>query len=108
MYIHRRGKMKAWVRPIRPRANCWAIGFDNKWLPQCPDKKCELAIKIVRQGTIYNNQKLGEEKAALLKAGKTDEAQATNLKIFKGYLNANNEAAKVIEEAKKRVVKDRK
>jgi hypothetical protein len=93
------------ANPTEAELASWAIGFDNKWLPQCPDKKCELAIKIVRQGTIYNNTKLGEEKAAFVKAGKTDEAQATNLKIFKGYLNANNEAAGVIEEAKKRVVK---
>lgn len=96
------------ANPTESELQGWAIGFDNKWLPQCPDKKCELAIKIVRQGTIYGNSKLGEEKAALLNQGNTDEAQAKNLLIFKGYLNANNEAAKVIEEAKKRVVKDRK
>ena len=96
------------LSPTEAELSSWTFGFDAKWLPQCPDKKCELAIKIVRQGTIYNNSKLGEEKAAFVKAGKTDEAQATNLKIFKGYLNANNEAAGVIEEAKKRVVKDRK
>jgi hypothetical protein len=93
------------TNPTEAELAGWSVGFDNKWLPQCPDKKCELAIKIVRQGTIYGNSKLGEEKAEFLKQGKTDEAQAKNLLIFKGYLNANNEAAGVIEEAKKRVAK---
>ena len=83
----------------------WGLGFDAKWLPQCPDKKCEGLVKFIRGGTIINNKKLGADKAELLKQGKTDEAQAKNLLIFKGYINANNEAAGVIEEAKLRVVK---
>ncbi len=80
----------------------WAFGFDNKWLPQCPDKKCEVAIKIVRQGTIFNVKKLAAEKDA---ASDPDVAKQKNLLMFKAYLDAHNEAAGLIEEAKQRVAK---
>lgn len=32
----------------------WGLGFDGKWLSECPDETCRFGIRFVRQGVIYS------------------------------------------------------
>ena len=32
----------------------WGLGFDAKWMGECPDETCRFGIRFIRQGTIYN------------------------------------------------------
>lgn len=89
----------------------WGLKFDNQWLPQCPDKKCELAIKIVRQGTIFNVKKLTAEKEEASKSSGTfglpnpAPVLQKDIAILNAYLSAHAQAGSLVDEAKLRVAK---
>ena len=89
----------------------WGLKFDNQWLPQCPDKKCEFAIKIVRQGTISNVKKLTAEKEAASKSSgpfgipNPGLVLEKDVAIMNAYVSAQTQAGSLVDEAKLRVAK---